>query len=229
MRRILIPLCAAACALIGLGAAATSAAAAPELTHPTGTRHPVGTLLKGTNVGEFKVTDPSGFTPFACANATFTAELKKNNGSEVEATVSEFNFGGTAEEHHLKETPWCTTTPASTYGVIPVPQVPWCLRATAAMAADEIQMRGGGCSEIPKELRFTLFVPTECSYGRTEPLKGTMTTDTGGSPSDGILHLTNQSFLRKSGGSLLCPSEYKWDISFTLETDKALAEPLYFS
>jgi hypothetical protein len=229
MRKFIKTIGAAACALVVFGLLPAPSWGAPELTHPTGTRLPVGTLLKGTNVGEFKITEPAFVTTFSCANTTFTGELKKNNGTEVEATISEFKFSGTAEEHHVGGTPWCTTSPGTTYGVLPAPQVPWCLRSTATMAADEFQMRGGACSEPSKELRFTLWVPGECVYGRTEALKGVLTTDTGASPTDGMLHMVSQAWLRKSGSGLFCPNEYKWDITFTLETDKTIAEPLYFS
>jgi hypothetical protein len=36
-------------------------------------------------------------------------------------------------------------------------------------------------------------------------------------------------FVKETGIGFLCPSEYRWDLTLTLETDKAINEPLYFS
>jgi hypothetical protein len=97
------------------------------------------------------------------------------------------------------------------------------------MAADEFQIRGGKCSEAPRKISYSLDGAASCTYSRAEPLKGTFTTDTGVSATDGLLHLVSQAFLKESGIGFLCPTEYKWDMTFTLETDKLVNEPLYFS
>jgi hypothetical protein len=210
-----------AAVLLAVLALPSVASSAPELTHPTGTRLPVGTPLQLTNVGEMKPTDPSGSILYSCTRALLTGELVKNNGSEVEATITKAEFTGTGG---------CT----STLGGITVTTggangVPWCLRATPLMAADEFQIRGGKCSEAPRKISYALDGAANCTYTRSEPLKGTFTTDTGVSPSDGVMQLVSQAFTKESGIGFLCPTEYKWDFTFTLETDKGLAEPLYFS
>jgi hypothetical protein len=166
-------------------------------------------------------TDPTGQVLYRCARSVLTGELVKNNGTEVEATITKAEFTGTGE---------CTSVWGGvtvTTGV--VNGLPWCLRATPSMAADEFQIRGGKCSEAPRKISYGLDGAGACTYGRTEPLKGTFTTDTGVAPTDGLLHLVSQSFLKESGIGFVCPTEYKWNMTFTLETDKATAEPLYFS
>ncbi len=205
--------------LIGLSLLSATASASPELTHPTATRLSVGTLLKATNVGLIRTTESSGATIYECTGSELTGELTKNNGSEIEATITKAGFPGTA----FKEA--CTTTIG--VAIKTTTSVPWCLRMTPAMAADEFQIRGGKCSEAAKELTYTLDGP-ECTYGRATPLKGTFATDKAGI-TDATLTLSEQSFTRKSGSSLLCFSEYKWDVVYTLETDKSVAEPLYLS
>lgn len=190
--------------------------AAPELTHPTGTRLSTGTTLKATDVTLSTTTEGSGSIIFACAS-TLTGELLKNTGSEIEANISSVISYGTGSSEGCTN-PWGTGKFTAS--------APWCLKANATMAADEFQIRGGRCTEAPKELRFTL--DPECIYGRTEPLKGTFVTDKEGN-SDAMLTLSGQSFTRKSGSGLLCFSEYKWDVTYTLETDQSVAPPLYLS
>jgi hypothetical protein len=195
--------------------------AATELTHPTGTRLPVGSPLLLTNVGEFKPTDPNGTIFFSCTSTPLTGELVKNNGTEVEANITNVAFNGTGG---------CTTAFGGltvTTGV--VNGVPWCLRMNTLMAADEFQIRGGKCSEAPRKISFTLDGSANCTYGRAEPLKGTFTTDTGASSTDGILQLVSQAFVKETGIGFLCPTEYKWDMTLTMETDQSLNQPLYFS
>jgi hypothetical protein len=217
MSRFLVSCVVAACALISLGAVPTAASATPELTHPTGTRLPVGTLLKATNVGFSTTKEGSGGIIFACSS-TWTGELLKNASGEVEANVNGFNSFGTGSSEG------CTNPFGS--GKFTA-SVPWCMRATAAMAADEFQIRGGKCTEAPKELRFTL--DPECVYGRAEPLKGTFITDKEGGTTDAMLTLVEQAFVKKSGSGLLCFTEYRWNVTYTMETDQSISQPLYFS
>jgi hypothetical protein len=216
-----------ALAALGSCAFAALAQAAPELTYPTGTRLAAGATLSITNFGESTTTDNSGIVLYRCGASTLTGELTKNNGTEVEANITKAEFTGTGVEHTCTSTMGAiSTTTAGVNGV------PWCFRATSAMGADEFQIRGGKCSEVPREIRYVIDIApsSSCTYGRTEPLKGTFTTDTGASATDAYLHLTNQAFVRKAGFSLLCPAETKWDISYTMELDTiSTADPLYFS
>ena len=99
------------------------------------------------------------------------------------------------------------------------------------MEPDEFQVRGGLCSEAAREIRFILDSTTagECTYGRTAAIVGKYKTDTlVDENSDAIMTITTQEFTKKAGG-ILCPSIGRLDMSFTLETDKSPAEPLYFS
>lgn len=215
--RALLALCAATCILLS-GSTATNALAAPELTHPTATRLATGTLLKATNVAYSTTTEGAGAIIYACSS-TWTGALLKNSGGEVEANITSLNSYGTGSSEG------CTNIYGS--GKFTA-SVPWCLKATGAMAADEFQIRGGKCSEAPQEMRFTVD-ESGCVYGRTEPLKGTFITDKEGATTDATLTLQEQKFIKKSGVGILCFSEYKWDVTYTLETDSGLSAPLYFS
>jgi hypothetical protein len=198
---------------------AASSSAAPELTHPTGTRLANGALFSGTTIAYSLTKDGgTGSTLIQCAS-TLTGQVTKNSGSEIEANITSLSSFGTGGGG------WCTT---SFGNVKPTVAVPLCLKATAAMATDEFQIRGGKCSESSKEVHFTIDGPG-CEYGRTEPLKGTFLTDKSGATTDAVLTLSEQGFIRKTGVSILCPNEYKWEIIYTLETDKEISEPLYFS
>jgi hypothetical protein len=220
MNRTVKAIGAVACALVSVSFLAPTALGAPELTYPTGTRLSVGSLFQMTNVGTTRFTDPSGVNLYTCEAVVLTGELVKNNGTEVEANITNAVFG----------TPFCTSTMGEiTMSTGGAKGVPWCFRATAGMAADEFQIRGGKCSEASREISYTLSGAASCTYGRTEPLKGTFTTDTGISPTDAVLTLNSQAFARKSGIGFLCPTEYRWDLTFTLETDEAVSQPWYFS
>ena len=226
MRRSILVLCVVACGFGCMGALPGIVSASPLLTYPTGTALPVKALLKATNMGNIRIADGSGSVLYECTNSMLTGELTKNSGSEVEATISTADFGGTAGGGSA-----CTSafgTPSTTTGPPTITGgTPWCLRATSKMAADAFEIRGGACSEASRSIRYVLD-GAGCAYRRTEPLKGTLTTDTGAS-SDAVLSLVEQSFTRESGAGLLCPAEYRWNINYTLETDKSTAEPLYLS
>jgi hypothetical protein len=223
----------------------TVASAAPELTHPTGTRLATGTKITATNVGNalFKEDGGFGLTLAECTNVKITGELTKNNGTEVEGTVSTATFQGAGSAHDgMNECSGLgSLTPTTNGGGVDENTVaegtPWCVRATSAMAADEFQVSGGACGGAARKITFILETTSfgACKYERTAatgPIKGTFTTDTGTSPTDAIMHLAagaNTTFTGEAGNPGGCPTNGVLQMSFTLETDTSTAEPLYFS
>lgn len=214
-------------ALTALAIAPTAASATndPEVTSPTGTLATVGTQFLGTNVGETLATDASGNTLTRCTTASMTGTLTKNDGSNVEGTILSISLTGSAPEAK------CT----SVFGNIgytfsqATNGLPWCIRSTALMATDEVQIRGGDCSKEARPIRVGLDSSTigECLYERSTPIVGTFVTDTSGQ--DAMLTITKQN-VKKIGGSVFCPSESFYDLTMTLEKDTFVsADPLYFS
>lgn len=176
--------------------------ASPALTFPAGTKVATGTRHKLT-IKFFKHTDSAGNILGECSGGALESELVKNSGTAMELDITSAGFTGTATEGK------CT----STFGSIAVTTavangLPWCLRATNAMEADEYQVRGGKCSEAARKIRFILDSNTvgECTYSRTSALAGTFTT----SPAVAELTISKQEFTRE-GGSILCPASMKLD------------------
>jgi len=254
MSKKLITACLGLLALAAFILPAT-ASAAPEITHPTGTRlNPTtgsctsvaGTVcVTATNVGETLLkTDPASGEPTVlarCTTAAMTGYLKKNNGTEIEATIHTATFSGTGGlSNGMNE---CT----GSFGNITVTTngnkvdnesvtngTPWCIRATKAMEPDEFQLTGGDCVSEPPAITFILDSTTagECKYTRSAAVKGTYTTDSTG---DAVLTVTakegtlaDTTFTREAGG-VLCPGTGTLEMSFTLETDEKEAKPLYIS
>jgi hypothetical protein len=203
-------------ALAAIGAfAAASASANPVLTHPTGTVLKTGTLIKGTNVGN--TTMVTGLGTVTCTAAQMTGKITTNStasGSEGEVTSASFSN--------------CTSwAGAVTFTVqVAINGLPWCLEWTINL--DGFNWRGGSCSGAIRPIRFVFhFSFGECVYQRTTAANGTLRTDVAAGE-DATVNLKEQEWTLFSGGGL-CPSSGKMNMTFTLETDTATAEPLYFS
>ncbi len=228
MSKKLITACVAVVALAAFALPAV-ASASPQLTHPTGTRLATGVTIKGTNVGALLLTSTAGAVLTECSSATMTGTLTKNNGTEVEGTISSAVFTGTEASGACTKLGGAQVTTNVGNGT------PWCLSALSSYATDEFQVRGGGCGEASRSITFVLDSGTAgvCKYSRSTPVKGTFTTDTTG---DAILTTTGagetgvtDTLFTKEEGGVLCPSDGTLDLSFTLETDVATATPLFVS
>lgn len=190
----------------------------PLLTFPTGTAFAVGSKIRGRNVGEVKMT--SG-TTLTCSAAEVTGTLKKNNGTEIEADIESASYSGTATAGFctsgLGNVTW--TFNSATNGL------PWCLRATSKMAADEFQLRGNSCASASRPIRlvYETMAATSCLYERSAALAGSMTTH----PEDAVLKFTDATFLEVEPKSASCPDETQLDSSLTLERNEAGTHPMY--
>lgn len=212
-----------------------AASASPVLTHPTGTKLATGRLLKGTSIGNFLF--KSGSTVlFECTKATYTGELTKNNGEEIEANITTATITGTGAEA-VAGMPECT---ASTIGNFTMTTngggvdentvangTPWCLKSTVS---GSFSMRGGKCSEAARAITFALDGTAigACHYSRSASITGTYTSDSSG---DAIFSLTSAGteFTKETGDPVLCPSGFSLEAKFTMETDTSTAEPVYIS
>jgi hypothetical protein len=148
-----------------------------------------------------------------------TGYLEKNTDTAIEGTIHSATFNGTPGV-----TPH-TTHCAATSGILtPTTNVagglPWCLRSTSTMAADEVQIRGGKCSEAARSIKFILDYsspgPFECTYEKATPVIGTATT----SPTAAKITIEKQEFV-KVGGGFLCPAKGFLDLTVSLYTDNA--------
>jgi hypothetical protein len=209
--------------LIGLAALALTPVAAsatntPALTYPTGTLLPTGAKVKLTSIGVPQLTVTLG--GLECTRVETTGTLSKNTGSELEIDIESASSSGTG----LSEE--CTPKPNSGPGRwtfnVATNGLPWCLRSVSKMVEDEVQIRGGRCSEAARPIRFTndagLFT---CTYERTGAMVGTVVTD----PEDAVLQFAKQAFPPVTCGS----ESAAFDLNLTLERDEEGAKPMYIS
>jgi hypothetical protein len=90
------------------------------------------------------------------------------------------------------------------------------------MAEDEVQIRGGKCSEAARPIRFINDAGVfTCAYERTGVMVGTVTTD----PSDAVLQFSKQAFAPVTCGS----ESAAFDLNLTLERDEEGTKPTYIS
>lgn len=237
----LIKACIAMAAFAALFVVPSVASALPELTHPTGTRAPVGTLITATNVEHtgtskiLKMTIPGFEQPVECATATLTGELTSNTGNHIAGNITTAEFYGKPGEAthgvhctgplgNVTVTPSHSTNPCHTpTGGSAHCSLPWCVTATGEKT--EFTVRGGKCSEAARPITFTLHTALlgACSYQKAS-VTGTFTRH----PADAIMTITNQNFTRlTTTGSAFCPGEGALDMAFTLGTDPDDTKPLY--
>jgi hypothetical protein len=201
--------------------------AGPKLTFPTGTLFAASSKLRATNVGGQKYTGPSGEVLFECSASQWTGTLRKNSGTAVEADIESASNTGTGASSS------CTTTVTSMrWTLSPFTNgLPWCYRATSAMASDEFQIRGGKCAEEARPIRAVWESVSEidvgCEYERssTAPIAATYKTH----PEDAKLEISESEFT-KVAGAIACPTSLKLDGTFTFERDNTPENtPLYIS
>jgi hypothetical protein len=220
MSKKLIAALMAIAAFAAFGMSATSASAAPVITHPTGTVLKTGVNLKGTNIGETQFT--SNTLNVKCTTAVLTGPLTSNStagGFAGEVTSATFSGTGTSGD--------CTATGSFFSGSAkPTPEItgglPWCLKNGLS---DNFEIRGGKCSEAARPIKFGLDLTglVTCTYERAS-LTGTFETH----PTDALGRINaNQAWTLVSGFG--CPSGPSLDMEFTEETDTATAEPVYIS
>jgi len=240
----------AALALVALAAFAlpASAAASPEVTHPTGTTmavHPVETTctakpegcLLGTNIGNTFL--KTGSTVLSeCTTARLTGELTKNNGTTFEGNITTATFSGTggqdpAEAANMPECPGeilgynTVTTNGGGIDEATVPNgTPWCMKS---MTLGAFIVRGGLCTQTQRNIDFIVKSTTigSCVYTRAAALTGTYSADSSG---DAIFTLTSEGteFTKKEGG-FFCPASASLEMKFTMETDTGSKVPVYIS
>lgn len=195
----------------------------PTLTYPTGTKLATGGKIRARNIGNLKFTNASGSALWECTSAEMTGTLKTNSGSAIEADIEKASLSGTGTEGTCTF-PFIGNT-ESTFNFA-TNGLPWCLRATSGMAADELQIRGNSCANEARPIRvsFELTVSVPCRYERKAAITGSYTTH----PEDAVLHFTNAIFLEVEPKEA-CDDETTLDASLTLERDEAGTKPVYIS
>lgn len=212
----------------------SAVSASPELTHPTGTTAPVGTLVEMKNVAH--ASSPKGFATvgasgnFECATTTMTGELTKNSGTQIQINITTAAFSGTPAEpistHCAGPAGYGAITMTPNHSTNPthngIGSLPWCF--TVEGAEDKFSLRGGKCSEAARPLVFLYHssIAGACTFQKSA-LSGTYTTH----PSDAIFTVQNQEFTRVTG-SAFCPGAWAMNWSFTMTTD-GNNTPIYIS
>lgn len=224
--RLAIACTAALVALVALPAAA-SAVNDPQLTNNKAELVAVGTTdLKATQVGTTGILATDGTKLFECTTGTGTGTVVKNSGGTVEGELSSVVIGGTGAKAATEPANECTSSVLGNISVTPV--LPVCLRSTPTMNNDEMQMRGGKCSEAAKNVEFIIVSTTigECKFSRATPMKADFTT----TPEDAratIRATPEGSGLSKTSGGFLCPSSVMVEGTRTLEDEAG--NPLFVS
>lgn len=215
-----------------------SVASALELTHPTGTRAPVGTNIIATNVAHSGTPTQTVLTTslgkVVCGSATITGKILVNGPNHVLGTVETANFAGT---HEKTTTGHCggegfvgstvTPTPSHTsdeQGSGRPASLPWCMTAGAE---DKFELWGeveGSCTNgKTRPVTFTLHGSLTCGYEKAIVV-GTYTTH----PADALVTI-EQTFSRRAGESAFCPATGTLKMAFTLTSDTGgiEGEPVY--
>jgi hypothetical protein len=218
--------CSAAFAALAVLPGAASALNDPQLTNNKTELVTVGTAdLKATQVGTTGVLDTSGNRLIECSTGTGTGTVVKNSGGTVEGEITSVVIGGTGAKAATEPANECT---GSLGNLSVTPVLPVCLRSTPTMNNDEMQMRGGKCSEAAKSLEFIIVSTSigECKFARATPLKADFTT----TPEDAratIRKTPEGSGLTKVSGGFLCPSSVMMEGTRTLEDEAG--NPLFVS
>lgn len=204
------------------------ASASPELTSPTGTKAPVGTLITVTNAEHAvtpkraRLTTPSG--TIECESVTMTGEVSSNTGTDIGINLTTVQIANTASSPcDGGKLGKFNFTPNHTSNVTHngVSSLPWCL--TANGLEDKALIRGGNCSEALRPMTFLFHTPMAgtCSYEMVS-ISADYTTH----PTAAILTIPNQKFF-KSTGSIFCPAEGALEMALTLETDTGTPGDVY--
>jgi hypothetical protein len=211
MAKKILAICAA---LVAFAVVPAVASASPELQTSGGAKVATGTAIKATNVGNVVFTTSVG--NITCTSASMTGEVTENSGSSIKGTIKTASFTGT----HDGTTNCATTIFGITMVKVTPENLPWCLTSTVF---GHWTIRGGGCPEAAKGLRFTLDLfnsSTEsigsCTYERTAasgPITGTYNA---GPPLE--LTVTAGNVFARVGESFLCPSSGTLDAKFKVQT-----------
>lgn len=231
MSKKLIAACLAIAALAAFSLpAAASAANDPDLTSSKGgPLLGINSPILGTNVGAVKVTDLTGKVLTECSIGNLAGTVAKNNGTEVELTITTATFSGTgAERLGEKE---CTGSGETTWTFGIAGGLPWCLQSNGAMPDDNFVIVGGKCGEKPRAINvaFDSTVFGECAYSLPFGFPGTFITEAQG---DAILTMGVPGKEELVSENFFCPAAAIPDWSFTLEKNTlpiTTADPLYIS
>jgi hypothetical protein len=189
----------------------------PRLIDSKGIALGIGSPLKGVTPTSVLMTTNLGMS--SCGVGEMTGTLTENNGSVVEADIESAALGSGCMSP-LGFLNWTFNT--ATNGL------PWCLRATSGMGADQFQIRGNSCAASSRPIRIvneTFSKDTvTCQYERAAALTGSFTTH----PGDAVLTLENAVFLEVAPKTSSCPDEAQLDSSMTLEQE-AEKKPLFIS
>jgi hypothetical protein len=230
MKGKLIAACMALAAFVAFAVVPASASAVQigETSGSPATFSPlaVGTKILATSVnGNTIMTSEGGSKLIECTSASMTGELVTNGAATITGNITSASFSGTGTEGDcLSSTGASIKVTTSIAGGLP-----YCMKTIAEK--DEVEIRGGKCSEAARSIKYTLDATGigNCGY-EANSLKGTFTTDVSGQ--DAVVTLSKAGpFTRyESEGlvSFFCPEKgVTLDMSFTLETDQATAVPLY--
>ena len=212
MKGKLIAACISVVAFAAFGIAPTMASASPVLTDTvSGVVKTVEVGKKISAINSEPIVLSTGLGNVTCSFSELTASVHTNSGTLIKATIEKAVYTGTGSEGR------CTSTlPFNPQFVVDVENLHYCIESEPT---DKFIVRGGGCTEGAKNLRFTLTnaLLGSCTYEKAS-VTGSHTT--GGDPAPASLTLTEQEFTKVAGGSS-CPASGKLKGAYRLYTDTA--------
>jgi len=201
MAKKIFSICAA---LIAFAVAPVAASASPLLTEGGAAVAP-GTEITATQDGNIVFTSSLG--PLTCPKSPLYVKLSFNSGKLIEGNVENAIFANETGGD-------CTSSWAGEINYT-VNNLPWCIKTTST--TDAFVLRGGGCSEVEKEVQITMDYTSggfSCKYSRTSGISGTFNTNV--TPTTLMFNTTEIVGASTNGG--LCPNKWTLDAKYTLET-----------
>jgi hypothetical protein len=211
---------ACAAAFAALAFPTTASANDPQLTNSKGELVAVGTTdIQLTQVGSTGILDTSGNRLVQCTSGTGLGSIVNNSGGTVEGQITSLTIGGTGPKSASEPGNECTSS-FGNFSITPI--LPWCLRSGPGMSNDEMQVRGGKCTEAATSVKFIMASTTigECEYSRAAavPVQFDFTT----TPEDARATIRSTpagSGLSRIRGGIFCPSSVMMEGTRTAEDE----------
>lgn len=197
-----------------------TALAKPVLTE-TGTPVAKGVKIQATNASNITITTTGGAGEdkgtITCNASTLTGNVATNQNNKIELTIETATFTGPKAGGNCE---WGMGEDSVT-----ALNLHWCFTTTMF---GTFTIRGGGCNEAPRNLKFKIFGFEECVYEAVNLTGKYVGEDNGGTEAT-KLNITNQPFTHTGGSGFTCPASFDLTTSYTLETDAMPATPLTIS
>jgi len=180
-----------------------------------------GQKVQATNAANATITTTGGAGEdkgtITCNASTLTGNVAINEKNKIELTIETAKFTGPKAGGNCE---WGMGEASVT-----ALNLHWCFTTTMFGA---FTIRGGGCNEAVRNLKFRIQSFEECVYEAVNLTGKYVGEDNGGTEAT-KLNITNQPFTHTGGSGFTCPASFDLTTSYTLETDANPATALTIS